>query len=59
MSEDVFQADPRIVKGKTVLVVDDITTTGSTLEECARRWCRAGARQVYGLTLARSTLRDQ
>jgi competence protein ComFC len=53
--KDVFQAEQRTVKGRTVLVVDDITTTGSTIEECAKALCRAGARQVYGLTLARST----
>ena len=32
----VFRADQQIVKGKSVLVVDDVTTTGSTLEECAQ-----------------------
>jgi ComF family protein len=53
--KDVFQAEQRTVKGRTILVVDDITTTGSTIEECAKALSRAGARQVYGLTLARST----
>jgi competence protein ComFC len=53
--KDVFRAEQRTVKGRTILVVDDITTTGSTVEECAKALCRAGARQVYGLTLARST----
>jgi len=53
--KDVFQAEQRTVKGRTILVVDDITTTGSTIEECAKALCRAGARQVYGMTLARST----
>jgi len=52
--KDVFRADPRYVKGRTILVVDDITTTGSTIEECSKALCHAGARQVYGLTLARS-----
>ena len=38
--------------GTTVLVVDDVTTTGSTLHECAVAMKAAGAKHVYGLTLA-------
>ena len=52
----VFRADQRLVKDRTVLVVDDVTTTGSTLEECAQALKGAGACQVYGLTLARSMI---
>jgi ComF family protein len=49
-----FQAtDPAEVKGKRILVVDDIMTTGATLSECARVLKRAGALKVYGLTIAR------
>lgn len=40
--------------GETVLVVDDIMTTGSTLSECARELKRAGAARVWCVTLARS-----
>jgi len=40
--------------GATVLLVDDIMTTGSTLSECAKELKRAGAARVWCLTLARS-----
>lgn len=45
---------PEKVRELTVLVVDDIMTTGSTLSECAAELKRAGASRVWGLTLARS-----
>ena len=45
--------DPGLVKGKTVLLVDDLFTTGSTVKECARVLRKAGARQVEVLTVAR------
>ncbi|MCH5157155.1 MAG: ComF family protein [Clostridiales bacterium] len=40
------------VKGKRVLVIDDVKTTGATLNECAKVLKRAGATAVYGLTVA-------
>jgi competence protein ComFC len=49
-----FAAGRQDVKEKTILVVDDVTTTGSTLTECAQALKKAGAREVYGFTLARS-----
>ena len=45
---------PADVAGRTVLVVDDIMTTGSTLAECAAELKRAGADRVWCATLARS-----
>ena len=41
------------VKGKTILLVDDVTTTGATLSEGARVLRRSGARAVFAVTLAR------
>jgi len=49
-----FQAQGKIVAGKTVLVVDDITTSGATMEACSNELLRAGACRVFGLTLART-----
>ena len=40
--------------GETVLVIDDVMTTGSTLSECARVLKEAGAGKVWCATLARS-----
>jgi ComF family protein len=45
--------DPALVKGKQVLLVDDLYTTGSTVKECARVLRKAGARRVEVLTVAR------
>jgi ComF family protein len=45
--------DPGRVKGKSVLLVDDVLTTGATAEACARALKRAGATKVNVLALAR------
>jgi len=41
------------VEGKRLLLVDDVLTTGSTLDECARILLRAGAEAIDALTVAR------
>jgi ComF family protein len=55
---DAFWANANLVKNKTVVVVDDVTTTGSTIRACANALHAAGALSVYGLTLARAVLQD-
>jgi predicted amidophosphoribosyltransferase len=51
-----FDLHPRwasAVAGKSVLLVDDVFTTGATVEACVRVLQRGGARHVDVLTLAR------
>lgn len=45
--------DKSFFKNKSVLIVDDIFTTGATLNECSRILKNAGAKKVYTLTMAR------
>ncbi|MFZ0815010.1 MAG: ComF family protein [Candidatus Sulfotelmatobacter sp.] len=47
-------AQPEIIKGRPVLVVDDVYTTGATVSECARVLRRAGATKVWVATVART-----
>jgi len=50
----VYEAvDPELIDGKCVLLIDDIVTTGSTLEECAGALLSAGAARVVCAALAR------
>jgi competence protein ComFC len=46
------------VKGKRILLVDDVITTGATINECARILKLNGAVEVYSLTVARALIND-
>jgi ComF family protein len=48
-------ADPGRFREKRLLLVDDVYTTGSTVKECARTLTRAGAAEVFVITVARAT----
>jgi len=49
-----FTARPQIAAGKSILILDDVTTTGATMQACAQALQAAGASRIYGLTLARA-----
>lgn len=57
LANDIYEAleviDQGAVASKTIVVFDDVFTTGSTLNAVARRLREAGARRVLGVTLAR------
>ena len=45
--------DKNAIKGKKICLIDDVYTTGATMEECARTLKEAGAKEVWGITVAR------
>ncbi|MFL6734134.1 MAG: ComF family protein [Sphingomicrobium sp.] len=48
-----FAADPSVVEGKTIILIDDVLTTGSTADGCARALKKAGAARVELISWAR------
>lgn len=44
---------PAGIAGKKIFLVDDVYTTGSTMEECAKTLREAGAKSVWGVVIAR------
>jgi ComF family protein len=52
---DAFVCRDEKVKGKQVILIDDVCTSGATLESCAAALKSRGATSVWGLTLARET----
>ncbi len=52
-----YTVNSKSIKGKNVLIIDDIFTTGATINECARILLEAGASKVFSLTIARTGLK--
>lgn len=51
--ENAFQVvDKSAIKGKRILLIDDVYTTGATLEEASKTLLKAGAKEIYCLTVA-------
>lgn len=46
----------KLIKDKVVLIIDDVFTTGSTLNEISKLLILVGAKEVYGLTLAHGVM---
>ena len=53
--KNAFKSGQNVVKSKRILLVDDIYTTGATMDACADVLLEAGAESVYGITLASGT----
>jgi len=49
-----YQANPSVVKRKSILLMDDVATTGSTISACTEALLSAGANAIYALTIARA-----
>lgn len=49
-----FECAPAAVQDRRVLLIDDVCTTGATLEACSVALKAGGARSVWALTLARA-----
>ena len=50
---DVFEIkNPDIVKGRTIIIIDDVTTTGGTIKEILKLLKASGAKKVVGIALA-------
>lgn len=54
---DAFYANPATLKKRNILVVDDVITTGATMQNCTKALLNAGAENIYCLSVARAILR--
>lgn len=50
--KDAYEANKSAVAGKRIVLLDDVVTSGSTLNECIRQLTKAGAKEVIPIVLA-------
>ena len=50
--ENTFAINKKIPRLGSVLIIDDVTTTGTTLNKCAQVLKQAGIKKIYGLVVA-------
>ena len=53
VSQAFYVERPRLIEGESILLIDDVLTTGATASACATALKAAGAQQVFVLTVAR------
>jgi ComF family protein len=51
-----FRAQSDLVAGRSIVLVDDVCTSGATLQEAVDELIKAGAKKVLGLCIARAPL---
>jgi len=49
-----YRANPELVMQKSIMLMDDVATTGSTIQSCTQALKTAGARDVFAFTIARA-----
>ena len=52
--QNAYEANRKVVERKSILIMDDVATTGSTISACTEVLLSAGAQDVYVLTIARA-----
>ncbi|MFZ3150671.1 MAG: ComF family protein [Anaerolineaceae bacterium] len=56
--QNAFIADPLIVRDRSILLVDDVYTTGATMNAAAEALNQAGCLRVFALTVAKAVQRN-
>lgn len=49
-----FSAEKKLIQDKNILIIDDVYTTGATLNACTHALRHAGGENVYCMTVART-----
>jgi competence protein ComFC len=56
---DAFYGKPAKLNKRNILLIDDVITTGATMQNCTNALLKAGAQKVYCLSVARAILQHQ